>query len=74
MLQPGRLGEVRGWLKDQGFKVRKFGRLGLLRVTDNKAAGACIATHGVIKDLEYVIQVILTHKSKSFRTSHRAYQ
>ena len=32
-------------LMNQGFKVRKFGRLGLLRVIDNKPQGLCIATH-----------------------------
>ena len=49
---------MRTWLKEEGFTVRKLRRLGLLRVVDNKAKGACIATHPVIKDQTYLIQVI----------------
>ena len=48
--QPGTLSDVRKWLVEEGFKVRKFSRLGLLRVTDNKPAGLCIATHQLIKE------------------------
>lgn len=44
-MQRRSLGEVRRGLKEQGFRVRKFGRLGLLRVIDNKPQGLCIATH-----------------------------
>ena len=53
--QPGSVSEVRTWLKEEGFKVRKLGHLGLIRVIDNKAQGKCIATHQLIKDQQYII-------------------
>lgn len=49
---------MRKLLVDEGYKVRKFGRFGVLRITENKARGLCIATHPLIKDKLYVIQVI----------------
>jgi len=46
---------VRNWLVEEGFKVRKKRRLGILRVTDNKTKGLCMATHPIIKDQTYLI-------------------
>ena len=48
---------MRRQLAKQGFRVRKFGRLGIIRVIDNREAGLCIATHQLIKSMEFIIQV-----------------
>ncbi|TNV79132.1 hypothetical protein FGO68_gene6818 [Halteria grandinella] len=50
------LGQTRKFLGALGFKVRKFHRLGLIRVIDNKLQGLCIATQPIIKNAEYMIQ------------------